>query len=74
VFGLRAGYVFDPARDTDWWRDCRTVTDVPSPRLNGAYVMVTLGGGRRGHLDMKKWKPFEENDARENAPDTTDKK
>jgi hypothetical protein len=60
LVGLRAGYTFDPTKTDRWMRDGLWVTDTPKPTLNGAYVMLTIGGAERKSLDMKEWKRHHE--------------
>ena|GEM_PF-2380303 len=56
LLGLRAGYTFDPTKSDRWTRDGLFVTDAPQPTLNGAYVMLTIGGAERKSVNMKDWK------------------
>ena len=56
LLGLRAGYTFDPTKSDRWMRDGLYVTDAPQPTLNGAYVMVTIGGASRKSVNLKDWK------------------
>jgi hypothetical protein len=67
LLGLRAGYTFDPTKNDRWMRDGLYVTSTPQPTLNGAYVMLTLGGAERKNVDLKKWKHHHES----MPPDTT---
>lgn len=60
VLGLRVGYTFDPTKSDRWMRDGLFVTDVPQPTLNGAYVMLTIGGAGRKTINMKDWKHHHE--------------
>jgi len=55
VVGLRAGYTFDPTSGDRWMRDGLFVTSTPKPTMNGAYVMLTLGGAERKSMNMKNW-------------------
>ncbi|MDG5814464.1 hypothetical protein QA601_05205 [Chitinispirillales bacterium ANBcel5] len=45
LIGIRAGYMFDPARGSDWNRGTTTVVDGPDPRLRGPYVRLLFGSG-----------------------------
>jgi hypothetical protein len=56
LLGLRAGYTFDPTKSDRWMRDRLYVTGAPQPTMNGAYVMLTLGGAGRKTMGMKDWK------------------
>lgn len=56
LLGLRAGYTFDPTESDRWMRDGLFVTGAPKPTLNGAYVLLTLGGASRKTVDVKDWK------------------
>lgn len=56
LLGLRAGYTFDPTKSDRWMRDGLFVTSAPEPSLNGAYIVLTLGGAQRKNVDMKDWK------------------
>jgi hypothetical protein len=56
LLGLRAGYTFDPTKSERWMRDGLFVNDAPKPTLNGAYVMLTLGGAARKTVNIKDWK------------------
>jgi hypothetical protein len=58
--GLRAGYTFDPTKSDRWMRDGLFVTSTPKPTLNGAYLMLTLGGADRKTVDVKDWKRHHE--------------
>jgi hypothetical protein len=60
LLGLRAGYTFDPTKNDRWMRDGLYVTGTPQPTLNGAYLLLTLGGAERKTVDMKKWKHMHE--------------
>jgi hypothetical protein len=55
VVGLRAGYTFDPTKSDRWMRDGLFVTSTPEPTMNGAYIMLTLGGAARKTMNMKNW-------------------
>lgn len=56
LLGLRAGYTFDPTKSDRWMRDGLYVSGTPKPTLNGAYVMLTLGGAERKTVDVREWK------------------
>jgi hypothetical protein len=56
LLGLRAGYTFDPTKSDRWMREGLFVNDAPKPSLNGAYVMLTIGGAQRKTVNMKDWK------------------
>jgi hypothetical protein len=60
LVGLRAGYTFDPTKSDRWMRDGLFVSSTPNPTLNGAYIVLTLGGAERKTVDMKKWKHMHE--------------
>jgi hypothetical protein len=60
LLGLRAGYTFDPTKNDRWMRDGLYVTSTPQPTLNGAYLLLTLGGAERKTVDVKKWKHMHE--------------
>ncbi len=47
VLGIRAGYSFDPYTSDRWHHDGEILTNSPTPALNGAYVMLTLGGAHK---------------------------
>jgi hypothetical protein len=68
VLGLRAGYTFDPTKTDRWMRDGLFVTGAPEPTLNGAYVMLTLGGAERKTIDPKEWKNHHERWHHEGMP------
>jgi hypothetical protein len=55
VVGLRAGYTFDPTKSDRWMRDGLFVNSAPKPTMNGAYVMLTLGGAERKTMSKKDW-------------------
>jgi hypothetical protein len=68
VLGLRAGYTFDPTKADRWMRDGLFVTGAPEPTLNGAYVMLTLGGAERKTGNMKDWRHHHERWHHEDMP------
>jgi hypothetical protein len=56
LLGLRAGYTFDPTKSDRWMRDGLFINNAPKPTLNGAYVLLTLGGAERKTVNAKEWK------------------
>ncbi|NLG15835.1 MAG: hypothetical protein GX556_00735 [Fibrobacter sp.] len=43
IVGVRAGYMFDPIRNTDWRREGTEVTGGPDVNLQGPYIQAILG-------------------------------
>jgi hypothetical protein len=47
IVGLRAGYLFDPAKNEKWYEPgAAKIENGPAPRMKGFYASITLGGMR----------------------------
>jgi hypothetical protein len=73
LLGLRAGYTFDPTKSDRWMRDGLFVTETPKPTLNGAYVLLTIGGAERKTIDAKAWKRHHEEGMQKEMEKDTEK-
>jgi hypothetical protein len=54
-------------------RDGLFVTSTPLPTMNGAYVMLTIGGAERKTMSMNDWKHHHDGMHHENMKESQDK-